>query len=196
MACSVDLVQQAATEAAAAKTKLAADTGLLSRTASVVDLMVGALESGNKILWAGNGGSAAEAQHMAAELSGRYAFDRPPLASEAMHVNTSYLTAVANDYGYEHVFSRLLGGIGKRGDVIVLISTSGNSDNLIQAAVEAHRLGVHVVGMTGETGGRLASHCDILLNVPSTSTPRIQECQTVLGHTICGLIESTLFTPH
>jgi D-sedoheptulose 7-phosphate isomerase len=176
------------------KQALAADHELLSRCDLVAAWVVKSLRSGGKVLFAGNGGSAADAQHLAAELSGRYAFDRPPLYAEALHVNSSYITAVANDYGFDEVFSRLVVGCGRQDDVLVAISTSGDSTNLLAAAIEARRIGMLVIGFTGKTGGKLRDLVDILINVPSTETPRIQECHIVLGQAICGLVEEMMFS--
>lgn len=187
---------RAAIEASvAAKQRLLDDDALLARTAEAADVIVEALRDGNKVLFCGNGGSAADAQHLSAELSGRYAFDRPPLYAEALHVNTSYLTAVANDYSYDVIFSRMVAGCGRAGDVLVGLSTSGNSKNVIAAAEEAQRLGMKVIGFTGEGGGKLGAVVDVLLDVPSGETPRIQECHILLGHTICGLVEGAMFEP-
>ena len=156
-------------------------------------MMVESLRNGGKIHFCGNGGSAADAQHLAAELSGRFYFDRPPLNAEALHCNTSYLTAVGNDYGYDHIFSRLLRGTAKAGDVIVGISTSGNSKNILLAFEAAKEMGVKVIAMTGETGGTMKYLADILLNVASKDTPRIQESHIMIGHIICELVESAMF---
>jgi D-sedoheptulose 7-phosphate isomerase len=144
-------------------------------------------------LFCGNGGSAADAQHLAAEFSGRFYYDRPPLPSEALHANTSYLTAVANDYSFEEVYSRMIRGVGKEGDILIGISTSGNSPNILRALTTANDLGMITVGMTGESGGRMKEHCDYLLNVPSADTPRIQEAHIMIGHIICELVEAALF---
>lgn len=149
--------------------------------------------NGNKVLFCGNGGSAADAQHLAAEFSGRFYYDRPPLPSEALHVNTSYLTAVANDYSYDEVYARIIKGSGKEGDILIGISTSGNSANIINALIEANALGMITVAMTGESGGKMKGHCDYLINVPSSDTPRIQESHIMIGHIICELVESALF---
>ncbi|MEQ1732495.1 MAG: D-sedoheptulose 7-phosphate isomerase [Bacteroidia bacterium] len=166
---------------------------LLGVTAQVAQLIIDAYKAGNKVLWCGNGGSAADAQHLAAELSGRFYFDRPPLNSDAMHVNTSYLTAVGNDYGYDVVYSRLIKAIGNSGDILIGMSTSGNSANVINAMAQARTQGVITVAMTGETGGKMKAEADYLINVPSTDTPRIQECHMLLGHTLCELVEMALF---
>ncbi|MDH3245478.1 MAG: D-sedoheptulose 7-phosphate isomerase [Saprospiraceae bacterium] len=152
-----------------------------------------ALKKGNKILFCGNGGSAADAQHLAAELSGRYLKDRSPLFAEALHVNSSYLTAVGNDYGFEEIFARAVLAKGKKGDVLVGLSTSGTSANVIRAFVEAKRIGLQTISMTGLTGGELKALSDIWLAVPSEETPRIQECHIVMGHILCNLIEEVIF---
>ncbi|MCR4829802.1 MAG: D-sedoheptulose 7-phosphate isomerase [Bacteroidales bacterium] len=186
-------IEQSIAQSIEIKQQLLADTALLERVQQAADVMVGALRGGGQVLFCGNGGSAADAQHLAAELSGRFYYDRPPLNSDALHCNTSYLTAVGNDYGYEHVFSRLLRGRGKAGDVLVGISTSGNSTNIVNAYAAAKELGISTISMTGSTGGAMKELSDILLNVPSTDTPRIQESHIMLGHIICELVESALF---
>ena len=180
-------------EALATKQQILQDESLLNRVQLTADTMVTALRTGHRVLWCGNGGSAADAQHLAAEVSGRFYYDRPPLNSEALHCNTSYLTAVANDYGYDLIYSRMIDGACHPGDVLVGISTSGNSRNIINAFVKAHTLGVTTVALTGSTGGEMAQHADILINVPSTNTPRIQECHIMLGHIICQLVEAAIF---
>lgn len=169
------------------------DKELVKRINDAAMMCVESLKNGGKIHFCGNGGSAADAQHLAAELSGRFYYDRPPLNAEALHVNTSYLTAVANDYSYDVIYSRMLQASAKRGDVFVGISTSGNSSNILKAIEMAKEIGVNTIGMTGETGGKMASCCDILLNVPSLCTPRIQESHIMIGHIICEIIESTIF---
>lgn len=156
-------------------------------------LCIESLQSGGKIHFCGNGGSAADAQHLAAELSGRFYYDRKPLNAEALHVNTSYLTAVANDYSFDSIYSRMIEASAKQGDVLVAISTSGNSNNIINAIETAKQKQMLVIGMTGETGGKMAKMCDVLLNVPSSCTPRIQESHIMIGHIICEIIESTIF---
>lgn len=176
-----------------AKQALLADQQLIDATARVVELCVSAYRTEKKILFCGNGGSAADAQHLAAELSGRFYYDRPPLFAEALHVNTSFLTAVANDYDFEAVYARMVQAAGKPGDVLFALSTSGNSPNIVAAAQTALNAGMTVVAMTGASGGRLKDYCSVLLNMPSTDTPRIQECHMLLGHIICELVEKTLF---
>lgn len=175
------------------KQAILADEALMGRVAEAAAMIERSLRSGGKIHFCGNGGSAADAQHLAAELSGRFYFDRPPLNAEALHCNTSYLTAVGNDYGYEYVFARLLRGTAKRGDVLVGISTSGNSKNIVEAYKAAQEMGVEIVSMTGATGGRMRDYGGLLLNVPSTDTPRIQESHIMLGHIICELVETSMF---
>ena len=152
-----------------------------------------AFKNGNKILFCGNGGSAADAQHLAAEFSGRFYKDRDALPAEALHVNTSYMTAVANDYSFDVVYSRMIKGIGKKGDVLVGLSTSGNSVNILKAIETAKEKGMITIGFTGESGGKMKNEFDILLNVPSTDTPRIQESHILLGHIICQLVEEKYF---
>jgi D-sedoheptulose 7-phosphate isomerase len=162
---------------------------LSPQVAEAAGLMVAALKAGNKVMFCGNGGSAADAQHLAAELMGRYLRDRRPLPALALTVDTSALTAIGNDYGYEQVFSRQLRGIGKAGDVLVGITTSGNSANVLRAAEAAREMGIAVVGMTGAGGGALAGLCDICLKVPSDRTNHIQEMHIALGHLMCGIVE-------
>ncbi|HTF04597.1 MAG TPA: D-sedoheptulose 7-phosphate isomerase [Bacteroidia bacterium] len=175
------------------KTALLSDKRLMDILSAVTNAVIDAYRAGGKILWCGNGGSAADAQHLAAELSGRFYYDRPPLNSEALHVNTSYVTAVANDYGYDVIYSRLVEAMGQKGDVLMALSTSGNSPNVIKALIKAKERGMITVGFTGETGGKMKEHCDHLVNIPSADTPRIQECHMLVGHTICELTEAALF---
>jgi len=180
-------------ESIAVKQKILSNEALVEVILDVANTCTEAFCNGNKVLFCGNGGSAADAQHLAAEFSGRFYYDRLPLPSEALHVNTSYLTAVANDYSFEEVYSRILKGIGKEGDILIAISTSGNSVNIIRAIETAHELGMITVGMTGETGGKMKLLCDFLINVPSSDTPRIQESHIMIGHVICEFVESSLF---
>jgi len=179
----------------ATKQALLVDQHIISATEQTVEVCVATYRAGGKILFCGNGGSAADAQHLAAELSGRFYYDRPPLYAEALHVNTSFLTAVANDYNFEAVYARMVQAAGKPGDVLFALSTSGNSPNVVAAAQAALQAGMTVVSMTGASGGRLREYSSILLNVPSADTPRIQECHMLLGHIICELVEKALF-PH
>ncbi len=175
------------------KQQLLSDEKLVRCIREVVHVMVGSLRTGGRVMFCGNGGSAADAQHLAAELSGRFYFDRPPLPAEALHVNTSYLTAVANDYGYDEVFARMVRGQGRKGDVLVGLSTSGNSPNVVKAFQAAREMGITVVAFTGAGGGEMAPLADLLLNVPSADTPRIQEAHILIGHIVCQLVESELF---
>lgn len=186
-------ISQSITESIAAKQAILDNPDFQNRIQQAADMMVASLRGDGKIHFCGNGGSAADAQHLAAELSGRFYFDRPPLNAEALHCNTSYLTAVGNDYGYDLIFSRLLRGTAKAGDVLVGISTSGNSKNILKAFEVAKEMGVKIIAMTGETGGQMKDCADILLNVPSTDTPRIQESHIMIGHIICELVETEMF---
>lgn len=175
------------------KNKVLNDPILVETLKKVVEQIIHCYENDGKVLFCGNGGSAADAQHLAAELSGRFYFDRYPLFAEALHVNTSYLTAVANDYGYDEVYSRLVMAMGRKNDILIGLSTSGNSANMVRAFKEANTLGMITVAFTGQTGGELNDKCNYLLNVPSIDTPRIQEVHILLGHIICEMVESKLF---
>ena len=186
-------IQRVINDSVKVKQLILKDQTLLERMDEGIDRRVASLRKGGKIWFAGNGGSAADAQHLAAELSGRFYLDRKPLPAEALHVNSSFLTAAANDYGYDQVYARLIEGCAHPGDVLVAISTSGNSANIIEAAMAAKKLGVFVIALTGESGGLLRDHCDLLLNVPSNDTPRIQECHIMIGHILCENIEKELF---
>ena len=186
-------IQQRIQESIRVKQQLLEDAQLLKTIEAVVESCVNALKADKKILFAGNGGSAADAQHLAAEFSGRFYKDRTPLYAEALHVNTSYLTAVANDYSYDEVYSRLITAKGRSGDVFFGISTSGNSKNIIRAIEAAKQQGMIVVGMTGASGGKMRELCDFLLNMPSNDTPRIQEAHILVGHIVCEFVEEQLF---
>lgn len=175
------------------KSSLLNNTAILTAVDSIVKDISASYKAGGKVLWCGNGGSAADSQHLAAELSGRFYYDRPPLFSEALHVNTSYITAVANDYSYDIIYSRLVEAMGKKGDILFGLSTSGNSGNVIKAFEKANEMGMITIGFTGETGGKMKDHCKYLINIPSKDTPRIQECHMLLGHTICEMVEMSLF---
>ena len=160
------------------------------RIEAAAGLMIDGLKGGGKVLFCGNGGSAADSQHLAAELTGRYLRDRAPLAAVALTVDTSALTAIANDYSYDEVFARQVRGLGRAGDVLVGISTSGNSRNVVAALEAARALGMRTVGLTGAAGGRMKELCDVCLCVPSTDTPRIQEMHIAAGHMLCELVEN------
>ena len=181
------------TESILVKQSILQNTKLLDTIERVVDITTIALKANKKILFCGNGGSAADAQHIASELSGRFYMDRDPLFAEALHVNSSAMTAIANDYGFEEVYARMLKAKGEQGDVLFALSTSGNSKNVIKAIEVAKQNFMLVVGMTGATGGKIATHCDYLINVPSADTPRIQECHMMIGHLICELVEKAIF---
>ncbi len=186
-------ISESISQSIAAKQAILDDNDFMARIERAAELIIESLRGGGKIHFCGNGGSAADAQHLAAELSGRFYYDRPPLNAEALHCNTSYLTAVGNDYGYEYIFARLLRGTAKRGDVLVGISTSGNSKNILKAYEVCKENGIHIISLTGMTGGAMKENSEILLNVPSTDTPRIQESHIMIGHIICELVESALF---
>lgn len=177
----------------AVKQTILNDEAFLQKIEMAAQAFVAAFRAGGKVLFCGNGGSAADAQHLAAELSGRFYADRPPLYAEALHVNSSFVTAVANDYGYDEVFARMVEAAGKKGDVLVALSTSGNSPNILKAIEKAKNQGMVVVGFTGATGGKMAGLCDVLLNVPSTDTPRIQESHILIGHILCEIAEKEMF---
>ena len=159
----------------------------------IVTGSVNAFHSNKKMLFCGNGGSASDAQHIAAELSGKFYVDRPPLYAEALHVNSSFITAVANDYGYEATYARMVEAAGKSGDILVGISTSGNSPNVVKAIQKAKELGMITVGFTGKNGGAMRDICDIMICTPSDDTPRVQEVHILVGHIICQLIEQEMF---
>jgi D-sedoheptulose 7-phosphate isomerase len=189
----VRTVQEILSETIAVKTRVLNDPVLLETVRAVGNRMVEGYRAGSRVLMCGNGGSAADAQHFAAELTGHFIFDRPPLGAEALHGNSSHVTAVANDYDYETVFARALEASARPGDTLVAISTSGNSPNVLRAAATAKELGVTVVAMTGESGGKLAKFADFLINVPSSDTGRIQESHIVFIHAISEHVEHELF---
>jgi D-sedoheptulose 7-phosphate isomerase len=165
---------------------------LTTDVSSAVDTIYSSLAAGGQLLIAGNGGSAADAQHIAAELTGRFLLERQPLRAIALHGNTSALTAIGNDYGYEHVFARELSAHARPGDVLLAISTSGNSANILRAIEAARQCKITVIGLTGESGGQMRAICDLCLCVPSKSTARIQEMHITIGHAICELLEERL----
>ena len=170
------------------------DDVLQKNILEIVGIMADTFRRGGKVLLCGNGGSAADAQHIAAELSGKFYIDRDPLDAEALHVNTSYLTAVANDYSFDEVFSRLVKAKGKKGDILVGITTSGNSKNILAALKQAKEIGLITLGLTGSSAGAVDEYCDFLIKVPSKDTPRVQEAHILTGHIICQLVESELFS--
>ncbi len=188
-----DKILRAIGDSIRVKQAILSDRGILDVILGVSDEICRAFKRDGKVLICGNGGSAADAQHMAAELSGRFYFDRPPLFAEALHVNTSYLTAVANDYSYEEAYARLLRAKGRKGDILIGISTSGNSKNVLKAFEAANIIGMITVGLTGNEGGKMNGLCRYLIRVPSTDTARIQEAHILICHIICEIVEKELF---
>jgi D-sedoheptulose 7-phosphate isomerase len=175
------------------KQQVLENDALIKTIEKVAEVIIASLQNNGRIYFCGNGGSAADAQHLAAEFSGRFYTDRKALPAEALHCNTSYLTAVANDYSYDMVYARLIDGIGNKGDVLVGLSTSGNSGNIVKAFEVANERGITTIGFTGFTGGTMKATSDLLINVPSTDTPRIQESHILIGHIVCQLVEEKLY---
>ncbi len=169
------------------------DRKLLGEVEDAANACINCMNGGGKVLLAGNGGSAADAQHIAGEFVSRFAFDRPGLPAIALTTDTSVLTAIGNDYGYEKLFARQVQAHGKKGDVFIAYSTSGRSPNVLLALEEARSAGLVLIGLTGNRGGRMRNLCDYLLEVPSADTPKIQEAHLVLGHILCGLVENSVF---
>ncbi len=177
----------------AIKQNLLQNEAIIKTIGEITANVVECFEKDGKVLFCGNGGSAADAQHLAAEFSGRFYFDRPPLNSEALHVNTSYLTAVGNDYSFDDIYSRIVKAKGRKGDILFGISTSGNSKNIINALQQAKAQDMITIGFSGKTGGKMKEYCDYIIPIPSTDTPRIQEAHILVGHIICELVEERLF---
>ena len=175
-------------------TRVLNDNNLLESLERIVGLSVEVYKNDKKILFCGNGGSASDAQHIAAELTGRFYLNRSPLYAEALHVNSSYMTAVANDLGYDETYSRMLEACGRKGDLLIAISTSGNSPNVIKALKKANELALTTIGFTGNEGGEMNNICDIIIKVPSNDTPRVQEAHILIGHILCQLIEEEIFS--
>ena len=188
-----DLIRRNIIDSITVKQQLLQNDAVMVDILKVADLIVAAFNNGNKLLFCGNGGSAADAQHLAAEFSGRYYLNRPPLHAEALHTDTSFMTAVSNDFSFDEVYARLIQGIGKQGDILIGMSTSGNSKNVIKALEEAKKKNIITIGFTGKANGNMKHCCDYLINIPSDDTPRIQECHLMLGHAICELVEKELF---
>lgn len=186
-------IQTIINESLTVKSQVLNDVRLITLVGDLVTLITDRFRQGKHLYFCGNGGSAADAQHLAAEFSGRFYINRDALPSEALHCNTSYLTAVANDFGYELIYSRLIKGIGKPGDILVGLSTSGNSVNIVKAFITAREKGITTIGMTGEGGGQIKEYSDYLIDIPSRNTPRIQEAHMLLGHIICQLVEEKYF---
>lgn len=183
-------------ESLSVKQQMLTDTELHDKIQKVALLCVEAFSTKGKVLLCGNGGSASDAQHIAAELSGRFYYDRDPLYAEALHVNTSYVTAVANDYSYDEIYARMVKAAGREGDVLIGLSTSGNSANVVRAFQEAKKQGMLTVALTGKGGGKLAEMADFVLKMPSNNTARIQEAHILTGHILCEIIEETIFPQH
>ena len=186
-------IQAIILQSIAVKNTILSDSELIDLIQKSADWTTEALQNDNKILFCGNGGSASDAQHLACELSGRFYLDRPPLFAECLHGNASFLTAVANDYGYNEVFARGVKAMGRKGDILYALSTSGNSKNILKAVKAAKKIGMKVIGMTGESGGKMKDLCDLILRMPSEDTPRIQEAHIMVGHIICELVEVEIF---
>lgn len=192
-AITEEFISRQMQESLAAKQAMVNDSLLLAGIKEGCDRLVAAYRNGNKALLGGNGGSAADAQHIAAELVSRFYFDRPSLPAIALTTDTSILTAISNDYGYEQLFARQLQANGRPGDVFVAISTSGNSKNIINGLLSAKQQGIITIGLAGADGGAMTEHCDLCIHAPSTSTPRIQECHILIGHILCSAVEEALF---
>ena len=190
---STQKIQSIIESSIAVKQQYVADAAFLEKINTAVTLVAKAFKDGYKVQFCGNGGSAADAQHLAAEFSGRFYKNRKALPSDALHCNSSYVTAVANDYSYDEIYSRLVEGTMHKGDVLVGISTSGNSGNIVKAFEMAKSMGIVTIGFTGAMGGKMSELSDVLINVPSTDTPRIQESHILIGHIICELVEAQLF---
>lgn len=188
------LIKQAIENTISIKTNILKNKETLGLIDKVAEEMIRAFKNDKKVLFCGNGGSAADAQHIAAELSGKFYLDRKPLYAEPLNINTSFLTAVANDYSYEEVFARAIKAKGRKGDILVAISTSGNSMNVIKAIEVAKNRKMITVGLTGKTGGKMRNLCDYLIKVPSTDTPRIQESHILIGHIVCEIVEKEIFS--
>jgi len=191
----MDHIKKLIEESIEVKNKILSDEGILKKIDELTDVAVAALKNNHRIYFCGNGGSAADAQHLAAEFSGRFYLDRDALPAEALHCNTSYLTAVANDYSYDVIYARLVKGLAHKGDVLIGLSTSGNSVNIVKAFETAREKGVITVAFTGAGGGKLKELSDYLFDVPSKNTPRIQESHIMIGHIICQLVEQRYFVP-
>jgi D-sedoheptulose 7-phosphate isomerase len=186
-------IQHLISESIAVKASILQDETIMKTIESIVSVITHSFQSGYKVQFCGNGGSAADAQHLAAEFSGRFYKNRRALPSDALHCNSSYLTAVANDYSYDEIYSRLVDGTMVKGDVLVGITTSGNSGNIVKAFEVARAKGIITIGFTGSSGGKLKALSDHLINVPSDVTPRIQESHILIGHVICELVEESIF---
>jgi len=186
-------IREAINQSVKLKVKILNDEAILRLVAHAADIITRALQTGHRVLFCGNGGSAADAQHLAAELSGRFYLERKAINAEAININIPFLTAVSNDYNFEYSYARYLEGAAKNGDVLILLSTSGNSANIVKAAEYARNNGIFTITLTGKTGGKLARLSDITILIPSDDTPRIQEVHMLLGHCICEIVEKNIF---
>ena len=186
-------IQKIIQDSISTKQRLLENESITQSIQLITDSIISCFKYDGKVLFCGNGGSAADAQHLAAEFSGRFYFDREPLNSEALHVNTSYLTAVGNDYSFDEIYARIIKAKGRKDDILVGLSTSGNSINVLKALKQAKTQGMITIGFTGENGGKMKEFCDFLISIPSSDTPRIQECHIMVGHIICELVEESLF---
>lgn len=189
----MDFIKKKLQESIEVKKLIVEDVALQNTIELISKKLIDCFNRGGSVYFCGNGGSAADAQHLSAELSGRFYFDRKPLSSDALHCNTSFLTAVANDYSYDEIYARLITGIGRKGDILIGLSTSGNSQNILNAFKKSKELGIETIAFTGDTGGKMKTNADICLCVPSSDTPRVQEAHITIGHIICEIVESTLF---
>ncbi len=190
----LDTIKSIIEESIVVKQAFLSDVSNISLIENICTVIVDAFQKGNKVLLCGNGGSAADAQHIAAEFTGRFKINRPALPAEALHANTSYLTAVGNDYGFDMIYSRMIEGVGCAGDVLIALSTSGNSPNIINAVKSAKSKKMTTIGFTGISGGKMNDSCDFMVRIPSSNTPRIQETHILVGHIICELVESRLYS--
>jgi D-sedoheptulose 7-phosphate isomerase len=189
---NIELIRQQISESIDVKSALANDMSLLNKIIKISSECIISLEKGGKIIFCGNGGSFADAQHLSAEFTSRFLFDRPALSSIALGTNNSGLTAMANDYGYEHIFSRELEALGQSNDILIAITTSGNSENIVNCVKAAKNIGIKVFILTGQSGGKVQPLADCL-HIPSNNTARIQECHILVGHLICGFVEKKMF---
>lgn len=187
------MIRERISASIALKQDILNSASLLQTIGELASAVSRVFRQGGKVLFCGNGGSAADAQHLAAELSGRFYLNRPPLYADALHCNTSYLTAVANDFSFDEIYARLVDAMGKQGDMLIALSTSGNSANVLKAVAQAAMKGMMTAGFTGESGGEMRDRCDYLVNVPSVDTPRIQEAHMLVGHIICEQVEKDIF---
>lgn len=190
----MNIIQKRLSESIDVKQQIIQNPLIISQIERITDMVISCFKSNGSVYFSGNGGSAADAQHLAAELSGRFYFDREPLSSDALHCNTSFLTAVANDYSYDEIYARLIRGLGHSGDILFGLSTSGNSENIIRAFKQAQKMNIKTIALTGKSGGKMLDIADICICVPSEDTPRIQESHITLGHIICEIVESSLFS--